>query len=252
MPETVLYDVQDKIAVITLNRPEKMNAINHKMCQELWDVFTDVNNNPDVWVAVITGKGRAFSAGHDLSEPFKRDAGVVTGDDLYLYQLQIYKPFVCAVNGFCLAQGAGLVLCSDVRIASERAEFGWPQVKRGISSVSGPTLLAHRVPLSRAFYLLMTGRFINAQDAERLSLVNEVVPHEQLMDRTMEVAQEIRANAPLAVRAVKEVTMRGLEMGLRERVRFAGLMIERIEGTADGQEGLRAFLEKRQPIWQGR
>jgi enoyl-CoA hydratase/carnithine racemase len=252
MPETILYDVKDHIAVITLNRPEKMNAINHKMCEELWEAFTDVKKNPDVWVAVITGNGRAFSAGHDLSEPFVRDGSTITGDDLYLYQLQIYKPIICAVNGFCLAQGGGLVLCSDIRIASERAEFGWPQVKRGISSVSGPTLLAHRLPLNRALFLLMTGRFINAYDAERFSLVNEVVPHERLMERTMEVATEIRQNAPLAVRAIKEVTMRGLEMGISERVRFAGLMIERIDRTADAQEGLKAFLEKRTPVWQGR
>lgn len=252
MPETVLYDVQDHIATITLNRPEKMNAINHKMCQELWDIFTDVKNNPDVWVAIITGNGRAFSAGHDLSEPFLRDGSTISGDDLYLYQLSIYKPFICAVNGFCLAQGGGLVLCSDIRIASERAEFGWPQVKRGISSVSGPTLLAHRLPLNRAVFLLMTGQFINAPDAEHFSLVNEVVPHDKLMERTMEVAREIRANAPLAVRAIKEVTMRGLGMGIQERVRFAGLMIERINGTEDAQEGLTAFLEKRQPVWKGR
>lgn len=252
MAETILYDVHDKIATITLNRPEKMNAINHAMCRELWDALTDIKDNPDVWVAIITGRGRAFCAGHDLSEPFKRNGGGPTGDDLYLYQLSIYKPFICAVNGFCLAQGGGLVLCSDIRIASDQAQFGWPQVKRGISSVSGPTLLAHRLPLSRALFLLMTGRFISAQDAERFSLVNEVVPPEQLMDRTLEVAREIRGNAPLAVRAIKEVTMRGLEMGLHERVRFAGLMLERINGSADAQEGLRAFAEKRAPVWQGR
>lgn len=250
---TVLYEVKDKVAYITMNRPEKLNAINKEMRSELFQAFADVKDNPDVWVAIITGAGRAFTVGHDLLEMGgEEEARGASTDDLYLLQFTTFKPIIAAINGYCLAQGGGLALCSDIRIASEEAQFGWPQVKRGIASVSGPCLLAHRVPLAYALEFLMTGELISASEAYRLNLVNRVVPREELMPSAEALAHKIRDNAPLAVRAIKEVTIRGLEMGLDNRVRLARLMLRRINQTEDAREGLAAFAQKRQPAWQGR
>lgn len=250
---TVVYEVRDHIAYVTLNRPEQRNAINTEMREELFDAFTDVRDNPEVWVAVITGAGNAFSTGHDLKEmgTGKRPTTRTT-DELYVFQSTIWKPFIAAINGYCLAQGAGVALCSDIRIASEQAVFGWPQVKRGISSVSGPSLLAHRIPLGRAMLALMTGDFISAKEAYELNLVEEVVPHDSLMLATEELARKICSNAPLSVRAIKEVTIRGLGLSLENRVRMASLMMAQLRTTEDAKEGLAAFAEKRVPVWKGR
>lgn len=252
MSSTVLYEIRDKVARVTLNRPEKLNAINSEMRNELFRVFADVRDNPDVWLALVTGNGRAFSVGHDLLEMGGAEDRGPTTDDLYVFQLTIYKPIIAAINGICLAQGAGIALCSDLRIASDRAQFGWPQVKRGIGSISGPCLLAHRIPLNFALEALMTGEFFTVEQAERLKLVNQVVPHDELLAAADNLVERIRCNAPLAVRAIKEATLRGLGMSLENRVRFAALMNRRVRETEDAQEGLRAFAEKRQPVWQGR
>ena len=168
----VIYEVRDRIARITMNRPDKLNAINPQMRAELFEAFEDVEHNPDVWLAIITGTGRSFSVGHDLVSMAGRahpggGPGERTTDDLYLYLSQFYKPIIAAINGICIAQGAGLALLSDIRIASDTAQFGWPQVKRGISSMSGPCLLTQEVPHNVAMELLMTGDFLGAQDALR-------------------------------------------------------------------------------------
>jgi len=215
---TVIYEVKEHVAYITLNRPEQRNAINSEMRETLFDLFTDVRDNPEVWLAVVTGAGESFSTGHDLKEMGTAHASVRTTDELYVLQTNIWKPFIAAVNGHCLAQGAGIALCSDIRVASDRAIFGWPQAKRGIASVSGPSLLAHRIPLGRAMLALMTGDFISANEAHQLGLVEDLVPHDSLMSATKELARKICANAPLSVRAIKEATVRGMEMSLEARV----------------------------------
>ena len=248
--ETIEYKVEKKLAVITLNRPDKMNAVNAKMLGELWQVFTDVRDNREVWGAIITGRGRAFCAGHDLTEPFS-DAKP-SFDDLYSLQTQIYKPMIAAVNGICLAQGGAMALASDIVVTSDQARFGWPQVKRGISSISGPTMLARRVPLNRAFEILFTGEFISAQQALELNLVNHVVPTEEVMPTAERIARKILENAPLAVWAMKEATLRTLPLRPSEAYHVAGLFLKQIETTEDAQEGLRAFREKRAPVWKGK
>ena len=247
---TVDYEVKDKNAYITLNRPEKLNAINAEMRQELGVIFDDVRDNPDVWLAIITGKGRAFCTGHDLTDMAEGAHVKPTSDELYLMESRIWKPILAAVNGVCLAQGCGLALSADLRVASTEARFGWPQAKRGISSVSGPTLLAHRVPQGLALELLFTGRFLSAQEAMDLHLVNKIVPPDKVMEETVALAQEILQNAPLAVRTMKEVTIRGMEMDMEERLKFAADHTVRIRETADAKEGLAAFREKRAPVWR--
>ncbi|MCC6175886.1 MAG: enoyl-CoA hydratase/isomerase family protein [Chloroflexi bacterium] len=249
---TVLYTVEDKVARVVMNRPDKLNAIDAEMRNELYRVMQAAKADPDVWIIVLTGAGKSFSVGHDLSEV--RAAGHGTGptiDDLYLSMLEIYKPIVAAIPGYCLAQGGGLALCSDIRISSTTARFGWPQVKRGISSISGPSLLAHFIPINFALGSLLTGELIDAAEAYRLGMLNQIVAPEELDAAVDMVITQLRGNAPLAMRAVKEATLRGLGMSAPERVRFASLLLEQVNRTEDAQEGIAAFLEKRAPIWKG-
>ncbi len=248
-----LYEIREGIAYITLNRPEKLNAIDPAMRQLLWESFQDVKTNPDVRCAIVTGRGRAFSTGHDLVAMANDQAneGVTTGD-LYVEQSRIFKPIISAINGICLAQGCGIALGSDIRIASTEARFGWPQAKRGIASVSGPALLSQVVPRNIAFEFLFTGEFVNAQKALELMLVNYVVAPEEVLPRAEEMARMITANAPLSLAAIKEASIRGAEMGLEERVAFAQQKRDEVLLTEDAQEGVRAFAEKRPPVWQGR
>ena len=249
----VIYEVKEGIACITLNRPEKLNAINPEMRELLWDAFQDVRNNDEVRCAIVTGKGRAFSTGHDLvaMASARANEGPTTGD-LYVEQSKIWKPIIAAINGVCLAQGCGIALGSDIRIASTEAQFGWPQAKRGISSVSGPALLSQVVPRNIAFEFLFTGDFVDAQKALELRLVNYVVPPEDVMPRAEEMARKITANAPLALAAIKEASIKGSEMGLEERVAFAQKKRDEVLATEDAQEGVKAFAEKRAPVWRGR
>ena len=254
MPEKeALYEIKDGIAYITLNRPEKLNAINPEMRQLLWDAFQDVKNNPEVRCAIVTGRGRAFSTGHDLvaMANARANEGPSTGD-LYIVQSNIWKPIIAAINGICLAQGCGIALGSDIRVASSEAQFGWPQVKRGISSVSGPALLSQVVPRNIAFEFLFTGDFVNAEKALELMLVNYVVAPDEVMDRAEEIARKITANAPLSIAAIKEASIKGSEMGLEERVAFAQVKRNEVLETEDAKEGVRAFAEKRAPVWKGR
>lgn len=249
----VIYEIREGIGYITLNRPEKLNAINPEMRELLWDAFQDVKHNPEVRCAIVTGRGRAFSTGHDLAAMANARAneGPSTGD-LYVEQSRIWKPIVSAINGVCLAQGCGIALGSDIRIASSEARFGWPQAKRGISSVSGPALLSQVVPRNIAFEFLFTGEFVDARKALELMLVNYVAAPEEVMPRAEEMARKIIANAPLALAAIKEASIKGGEMGLAERVAYAQQKRDEVLQTEDAQEGVRAFAEKRLPVWRGR
>ena len=248
------YTVTDKVAKITLNRPDKLNAINRAMREELFRVFADFEAREDAWVAIVTGTGRAFSVGHDLEEmggPSGDEPSGTSIEDLYVMQTRIWKPIIAAINGYCLAQGGGIALASDIRIAADSAQFGWPQAKRGISSISGPSMLANRIPLNYALEFLLTGNFISAAEAHRLHLVNKVVAPDALANTADEYAQTIVQNAPLATRGMKEASVRGQNLGLEERVNLASQLFERVRGSADAEEGLRAFVEKREPDFKG-
>lgn len=256
---TVHLEVADRIATITMNRPEKLNAINNEMIRDLFEALYEVNTNPDIWVAVLAGEGRAFSTGHDLVmsggdvPPQREGAPTGTTDDLYVYLSELDKPIIAAPHGYALAQGSGLALLCDFRIASEDAQFGWPQVKRGIASISGPTILTHYVPFGYALMMLFTGEFITASEALRVGLVQEVVPREQQMERVYEVARSIAGNAPLAVRTIKKAAVSGRAIpDFAERVKNSSRLAAEIRNSEDSREGLRAFAEKREARFTGR
>ena len=245
----VEYEVKERIAYITLNRPEKLNALNFQMKDELVACLRRYNDDRDAWVAIISGNGRAFCPGIDLTEVSIESAAEI--DRLYLEILRVMKPLICAVHGFTLAQGDGIAFCCDIRVAADDAKFGWPQPKRGISSISGPSFAAHHLPLGYAFEYLFTGEFFDAQEAYRLNMVNRVVPKDKLISTAEEIAKKILECAPLAVQAMKEAVLRGLPMPLADRMHTAAVILSNVLRTKDAQEGLKAFAEKRAPVYRG-
>jgi len=252
---TVLYEVRDRIGYITLNRPQKKNAINRAMRKELGAAYQDVKVNPDVWLCIYTANGDVFTSGMDLSEKGagSEDTGdVLSGEELYSLLRSIYKPIVMALNGPALAQGAGAALIADVVIMSERSSYGWPQPKVGISSVSGPTDLAHALPWPIAMGYLMSGDYIPPAECLRFGLCNEVVPHEQLMPTAERWAHKIMQNAPIAVRAIKEAARRGYDLPVQARQDLSLDVANRILASEDTKEGIAAFKEKRKPVWRAR
>jgi enoyl-CoA hydratase/carnithine racemase len=257
----VVYEVKDRTAYITLNRPERMNAIDPALAQGLVEALTNVRNDPDVWVAIITGAGdRAFCAGADLLRMGERaestaqkpeQVEAANPNNLYEYIRHTYKPVISAVNGYALAGGAGIVLSTDVRIMSEQAQLGWPHAKRGIGSVSGPSLLAHAIPLNKALEIEFFAESLSAARCLELGLVNEVVSHEKLMDAAKVAAEKIKANSPVSLRTIKEAAIRGLDLPTNERIKLAASLLQNCLASEDAREGLRAFAEKRAPVWTG-
>lgn len=250
--EATRFEVKDHIATITLNRPDKMNALNRAMRKEVQDALREVKYDPDIWVAIITGEGKAFCSGKDLLEKLPDEDGLVmSNDELYMFERTIFKPIIAAINGACLAQGAGLALGSDIRIMADHAVFGWPQVKRGISSVSGPTMFATEVPLAVALKYLMRGVPMTAKEALELHVVHELVPLADLMTTAHRWAAEIMEAAPMAVQGIKEAAVRAQGMPLQERITMARQVANRVLLSDDSKEGILAFKEKRPPRWSG-
>jgi enoyl-CoA hydratase/carnithine racemase len=252
----VEYKKEDKIAIITLNRPEAMNSLSVDLRIALHDAMVDFRDDPNLWVAILTGAGdRAFSAGADIKsfrpatseEVKKQPEGEAVRAD------KIWKPFIAAINGYCLGGGLELAMTCDIRIASENAQMGQPEINIGFMPGAGGTQRLPRfVPRAVAAEMLLTGNRIDAQEALRIGLVSRVVPLDQLLPTAMEIAGTICERGPLGVRASKEAMIKGYDMDLED-----GLILERklnaqIRTTEDFMEGAKAFAQKKPPQYKGK
>jgi E-phenylitaconyl-CoA hydratase len=258
MTDSVRYELDDHVATITYNRPEALNAVNGDMRRGLNGAFSRFRDDEDAWVAIVTGAGRAFCAGGDL-----RDGAGSIGEfpgtfwekptiNSFESGWEIFKPVIAAVNGYCLGYGLTLVTWCDFVIASERAEFGFPEVLLGTPTIVGAIRLPQRVNWQYAMELLLTGERIDAARAKEIGLAGWVVPHETLMDEARALAARLVAAAPLAARAVKEVAVRSQHLSSLEAIRFGETMRKVAAATDDAAEGARAAAEGRRPEWRGR
>jgi len=257
---TVHFKVDNHIADITLDRQEVRNAMDLETMQDLGKYFVEIRDNPDIWVAIITGAGgKAFCAGADIAKlPLQlAQAGgkslAELGANNIMFGFEIWKPIIAAVNGLALGGGCELAMACDIRIAAENATFGLVEPRIGAIPAGGGTQrLPRLVPLGIALEMLLTAQRIDAHEAYRIGLVNKVVPLSELMPAAHQLAEQICSNAPLAVRAAKEAAIRGLRVDLREGIAIEAMIAQRLTTSEDTKEGFSAFLEKRKPQWKGR
>ena len=262
---TIRFECEGAVALLTIDRPKVHNALDFETSDALVDAWMRFRDDDGLRVAILTGAGeRSFCAGADLrgvgdfykqltSAQRLRRSEQVPGLGGITKNLTIDKPILAAVNGHCLAGGLEIALACDLRIASENASFGLPEVTRGILPGAGGTQrLPRLIGPERALDLILTGRRIDAREAERIGLVTRVVPAGELRDEALSLARAIAENAPLAVRAAKAAVWRGLDVPLEEGLRLEQLLAEPVRQSEDAQEGPRAFLEKRKPEFKGR
>lgn len=246
------------IAILTFVREERLNALDHRTMQELIDAFDELGRDDSVLVIVVTGRGKAFVAGADINGylnielldyvDFQR-----LGRRMYASVEQNPKPVIAAVNGWALGGGFELVLVADIVIASERAKLGLPESKLGLLPGGGGTQrLPRLVGRNKAKELLMTGEPITAAEAERLGIVNKVVPPEELMETALAMARTVAERAPQAVRMAKQLVNDGVEAPLETAITMETGMTATLYETHDAQEGIKAFFEKRSPVFTGR
>jgi E-phenylitaconyl-CoA hydratase len=253
------FEISGGIATITLNRPERLNALDADAYRALSEAWERVRDDGDIRAAVVTGAGeKSFTTGADLKS-FVTDPQDLS--EFWLTQrgqllnrgLEVWKPVIAAVNGYCLGGGLTLMLATDIRVAAEHATFSLAEVKRGIIAGNGGTqrVLA-QLPYAIGMELLLTGDRFDAATAERWGLVNRVVPADALMDTAIGYARRISENAPLAVQAAKELAIRSRELGLGGGLRLEQAMNRLLQFTADAKEGPAAFAEKRPARFEGR
>ena len=254
----VKVEVEAGIGWIRLNRPEKMNAMDMEMYASISDRLREIDSRDDIRVGVITGAGdRAFTAGADLVRMHGTAESAEAGwssmrATRFDLGLEVQKPLIAAVNGYCLAGGLELALVCDIRVASENAQFGCPEVKWNLLHGFGAQRLPDIVGLSNAMYLLLTGSFIDAREAHRMGLVQEVVAPDQLLPRVNLLAATICANGPMAVRMTKELALRSRDLTLPDGIRLYQALNRLVELSDDLEEGTRAFAEKRAPNFRNR
>jgi len=252
------YKKEGRIAIFTINRPEAFNMVNVQIFRELYERMVEFRDDPELWVGIITGaRTRAFSAGADIRDmlPFARAHRDSPGalPSSIMRGLDMWKPLIAAVNGLALGGGLEIVLACDIRIASEKARFGTPEVALGlIPGWGGTQRLPRMLPWCKAAELLLTGRPIDAQEAYRIGLVNKVVPQEQVMPTAGEWAEAICQAGPLAVRAAKEAMVRGSSMPLEDGLQLESELFNCIMDTDDYAEGIAAFNEKRKPVYKAK
>jgi E-phenylitaconyl-CoA hydratase len=253
----IIFERRGPVATITLNRPEKMNALDPATYEEITQAFADIEQDRDVLVGIITGAGdRAFTAGADLKLMHTGDEAGAGEEwapwraDRWDFGLTTTKPLIAAVNGYALAGGLELALICDIRIASPNATFGTPEVKWNLLHGFGAYRLPRIIGLSHAMEMLLTGEFIDAETALRIGLISRIAPADELMPEAERLAARIAANGPMAVRMTKELVLNGLTASPDQHFRLMKEYYARVDATADQAEGLQAFREKRNPNYQ--
>lgn len=259
MYKTIIYEKKGNIGLLTINRPEKLNAISNELTFELKQLVSEIEKDEELRVLVITGTGdKAFVAGADIGELVDRDA--LMGRRVSRERQEIFSrienlqiPVVAAVNGYALGGGLELALACSIRMSSDKAQFGAPEVKLGIIPGDGGTQrLPRLVGLGRAMEMMLTGDFIDAQEAFRIGLVNKVFPHEELMEKAMKLAQKIASRPPLAVRYAKEAVNRSQEGDSVSGYALESYLHALSCTSEDKKEGVSAFLEKRKGEFKGK
>ena len=252
------YKLEGRIATITLNRPEAYNSIDIRTLKELHDALIVFRDNEDAWVSIITGAGdKSFCSGADITEMFpflKANANKPWEiPQTPLNDMELYKPIIGAINGSALGGGLEIALICDIRIAAEHARFGCPEVNLGIMPGWGATQRLPRIiPRAKATELVFSGKPINAQEAYRIGLVNEVVPKTELMARAQKWAEDLCQVSPLGIRAAKEAMIRGYSLPLDDGIKLESSLFSYLLGTEDFVEGRDAFLNKRKPQFKGK
>jgi E-phenylitaconyl-CoA hydratase len=253
------FTLDDHVATITINRPERMNAMDTEHYDALSAAWIRVRDDPDVRVAIVTGAGeKSFSAGADLksfvgAQPPLSELLLTQKNQILNRGLEVWKPVIAAVNGYCLGGGMTLLLATDLRIAAEHATFSVAEVKRGVFPANGGTQrIAQQLPHAIAMELLLLGDSVDAQTALRWGIVNRVVKAADLMTTARDFAARLARNAPLAVQAAKELAVRSRDMDLATGLRMEQVMLRVLQQSEDVREGTTAFSEKRAPSFQGR
>ncbi|CAG0948033.1 E-phenylitaconyl-CoA hydratase [Anaerolineae bacterium] len=261
----IRFEKRERVALVTIDRPEAHNAFDLELSREIADVWIAFRDDPDLWIAIVTGAGeKSFSAGADLralSEfyraltPLERRHRAETqpGFSGLTRNLDVWKPIIAAVNGYCFGGGLELALACDIRIASENAQFGLTETSWGIIPGAGGTQrLPRLVPVGIALEMIFAAKKIDAAEAYRIGLANQVVPRAELMNAAIEMANRICANAPLAVQTAKMAVWKGLDLSLADGLRLESALGEPLRQTKDVQEGIAAFAEKRKPKFKGK
>ena len=258
MGDSVRYERDGHVATITYDRPEVLNAINGALRQDLNAAWERFRADEEAWVGIVTGAGRAFCVGADLRDG-AASAGTWPGSfweiptiNSFESGLEVWKPTIAAVNGYCLGYGLTLVTACDFVLAADDAQFGMPEVRLGVPTIVGAIRLPRRVGMQAALELLLTGERIDATRAAEIGLALRVVPRAELLDEARRFADRLCTGAPLAVRAVKEMAYRGQTLPWIDAVRMGEAMRRLAQNTEDAAEGRAAAAEGREPRWRGR
>ena len=257
--ETILVEARDAVTLVTLNRPQSLNALNSQVLSELVETFAAFEADDTQRCAVLTGSGeKAFAAGADIKEMADKPAADFYLEDFFSkwsddFTNKIRKPWIAAVNGFALGGGCELAMMADFIIAADTAKFGQPEIKLGVApGMGGSQRLTHAVGKAKAMEMVLTGRMMGAEEAERSGLVARVVPAADLLDEALKTAATIAAMPPLAIMAAKELVQAADELPLAEGIRLERRLFHMLAATDDKAEGMAAFIEKREGQWKGR
>ena len=254
--ELILVEKRGPVGLVTLNRPEAMNALNNQILNELMDALAELDKDDSIGALVVTGNERAFAAGADIKElSDKSRAEMMAGDPIAIFSriMTIHKPVIAAVSGWALVGGCELALSCDMIIASENARFGQPEITLGVFPAAGGTQrLTRTVGKALAMEMILNNRMLSAQEALQFGLINRVVPNDKYLEEAIKLADEIAAQAPLAVRTAKELINKAYELTLSDALHQERQGFYNLFGSQDQKEGMQAFIEKRKPVWKGK